>query len=174
MTAFDEIRFPTAISLKAAGGPERRTEIVTTGVGPRGAQRALGPFAPALQCGLRREVARRHPCGHRFLRGAARPAAWLPLEGSCRFQILRAAGECERDGSGDRHRRWCDAAFQLVKRYGTGLRDYVRRITKPVAGTVRVAVDGIEKTAGTHFTVDHATGHRDLSRRAYSGRPARP
>ncbi len=28
------------------------------------------------------------------------------------------------------------ATFQLVKHYGSGLRDYVRAITKPVAGTV--------------------------------------
>jgi uncharacterized protein (TIGR02217 family) len=42
-----------------------------------------------------------------------------------------------------------------VKRYGSGLRDYVRTITRPAAGTVRAAVSGIETTA---FTVDAATG----------------
>lgn len=31
--AFDDIRFPTAISRGATGGPERRTEIVVTGSG---------------------------------------------------------------------------------------------------------------------------------------------
>ena len=31
--SFDEIRFPTSISLGATGGPERRTEIVTTASG---------------------------------------------------------------------------------------------------------------------------------------------
>lgn len=31
--AFDDIRFPTAISRGATGGPERRTDIVVTGSG---------------------------------------------------------------------------------------------------------------------------------------------
>ena len=31
--SFDEIRFPTAISLGATGGPERRTDVVTTASG---------------------------------------------------------------------------------------------------------------------------------------------
>jgi len=47
------------------------------------------------------------------------------------------------------------ATFQLVKRYGSGLRDHVRAITKPVAGSVVVAVDG---TPAVSFTLDAATG----------------
>ena len=35
--------------------------------------------------------------------------------------------------------------FALVKRYGEG---EVRRVTRPVAGSVRVAVDGVERTSG--------------------------
>jgi uncharacterized protein (TIGR02217 family) len=42
------------------------------------------------------------------------------------------------------------AAFQLVKAYGT----YARRILKPVAGSVLVAVDGAPVSAG----VDETTG----------------
>jgi uncharacterized protein (TIGR02217 family) len=50
------------------------------------------------------------------------------------------------------------AAFQLRKRYGTGLRDYDRAIIKPVAGTVKLAVAGVEQSEGSDFTVDYATG----------------
>lgn len=49
-------------------------------------------------------------------------------------------------------------AFPLVKRYSDAAGSYVRSIRKPVAGTVRVAVDGAEKTIGSQFTVDTATG----------------
>jgi uncharacterized protein (TIGR02217 family) len=49
-------------------------------------------------------------------------------------------------------------AFQLVKRYGAGDSAYARPITKPVAGTVLVAVDGVPQVAGTDFTLDTATG----------------
>ena len=47
------------------------------------------------------------------------------------------------------------ATFQLVKRYGTGLRDHIRVINKPVAGTVVIAVDGVPTV---NFTLDAATG----------------
>jgi uncharacterized protein (TIGR02217 family) len=50
------------------------------------------------------------------------------------------------------------ASFQLAKRYGGAFAPYVRAIAKPVAGTVRVAVDGAEQALGTDFSVDAATG----------------
>ena len=49
-------------------------------------------------------------------------------------------------------------AFQLVKRYTDAAGSHVRRIGKPVSGTVRVAVSGVEKTLGSDFTVDLTTG----------------
>jgi uncharacterized protein (TIGR02217 family) len=49
-------------------------------------------------------------------------------------------------------------AFQLVKTYASGGASYVRTTHKPVAGTVRIAVAGAEKTIGTQFTLDTATG----------------
>ena len=45
---FHEVLFPLDVSLKSRGGPQRRTEVVITGSGQRGAQRALGPCPPAL------------------------------------------------------------------------------------------------------------------------------
>jgi len=47
-------------------------------------------------------------------------------------------------------------AFQLAKRYASGGQTWVRTITKPVAGTVRVAFDGAEQLVG--WTVDTTTG----------------
>jgi uncharacterized protein (TIGR02217 family) len=46
--------------------------------------------------------------------------------------------------------------FQLVKRYTSGAVSYVRPIRKPVAGTVRVAINGIEQMSG--WSVDTTTG----------------
>jgi len=42
-----------------------------------------------------------------------------------------------------------------VKRYGSGLRDYSRTITKPVASSLRLGVGGDEVTG---FSVDSLTG----------------
>ena len=47
--------------------------------------------------------------------------------------------------------------FALIKRYGTAALTYDRAITKPVAGTVRVAVAGVE-LAATAFSVNALTG----------------
>jgi uncharacterized protein (TIGR02217 family) len=48
--------------------------------------------------------------------------------------------------------------FPLVKSYISGPARYDRPIAKPVAGTVRVSVDGVELTAGESFVVDATTG----------------
>ncbi|MFN3591545.1 MAG: TIGR02217 family protein, partial [Thermaurantiacus sp.] len=46
--------------------------------------------------------------------------------------------------------------FQLVKVYASGAQSYSRRIVKPVAGTVLLALDGIAQGSG--WSVDPATG----------------
>ena len=46
--------------------------------------------------------------------------------------------------------------FQLAKRYTSGAQTWVRTITKPVAGTIRVALGMVEQMSG--WTVDTTTG----------------
>jgi uncharacterized protein (TIGR02217 family) len=55
-------------------------------------------------------------------------------------------------GAGDGSRIF----WQLCKVYGSGATAWVRPITRPVPGTVRVALGGIEQLTG--WTVDSATG----------------
>ena len=50
------------------------------------------------------------------------------------------------------------AAFQLVKTYGVAHAPWTRSIAKPVAGTVRIGVDGDEASEGDAFTLNAATG----------------
>lgn len=49
-------------------------------------------------------------------------------------------------------------AFQLVKRYTDAAGSYVREIRKPVADTVRIAVDGVEVFSPADWSVDDTTG----------------
>jgi uncharacterized protein (TIGR02217 family) len=49
-------------------------------------------------------------------------------------------------------------AFQLTKTYASGGVAQVRRVLKPVRGTVRAGLQGDEQVAGVHFGVDWATG----------------
>jgi len=45
-----------------------------------------------------------------------------------------------------------------MKTYGSLHAPYARPIAKPVAGSVRIAVNGVEQQAGTDFDVDPVTG----------------
>ena len=103
---------------------------------------------------------RRSPRRHRLLRGAARAAARLSLEGSGRLQILPRRRSATRARSGDRHRRRRHRRRSSSSRpMASALRALdARRSRSRSPARVRVAVAGVEQTAGTHFTVDHATG----------------
>lgn len=155
---FHEVRFPLSVGLGASGGPERRTEIVTLASGreERNARWAharrsydAGPGVrsladlTAIVAFFEERRGRLHGFRHRdpldFSSGAP-GAAVTPLD-----QTL-ALG----DG--------LTAAFQLTKTYGAGADPYRRPIQKPVAGTVRVAVAGVEKTLGVHFDLATTTG----------------
>ena len=60
----------------------------------------------------------------------------------------------QKVGVGDGAKR----VFSLVKTYGGAFAPYVRDITKPVVGTVRIAVAGAEKNASNDFDVDADAG----------------
>jgi uncharacterized protein (TIGR02217 family) len=48
--------------------------------------------------------------------------------------------------------------FPLVKRYASGGAFVDRAIVKPVSGSVRIAIGGVEQTGGADFAVDATTG----------------
>ena len=57
--AFDDVRFPTAISRGASGGPERRTDVVTTASGREERNSRWAHSRRRYNVGLRREDAGR-------------------------------------------------------------------------------------------------------------------
>lgn len=57
-------------------------------------------------------------------------------------------------GNGDGER----TEFQLTKTYGDAFQPYPREVKKPVAGSVRIAVDGAEMDEGDGWSVDPTTG----------------
>jgi uncharacterized protein (TIGR02217 family) len=158
LAGFHDVRFPIEIALGARGGPERRTEIVTTATGQeeRNARWALSRRRFDAGYGVRSieglsaivaffEERRGRLHGFRFRdrldwTSAQTNAPPAPLD--------------QAIGTGDGTRN----TFALSKVYGANFAPYHRPIIKPVAGTVRVAVGGVERTSGTHFTCDAATG----------------
>lgn len=156
--AFHEVTFPLDIALGSAGGPERRTDIVRLGSGreernarwAHARRRYNAGYGVKTLDALAQVVAffeerRARLYGFRWrdrLDHASAPPALVvsPLD--------------QTIGTGDGVR----AAYQLVKSYGAVHAPYSRPVAKPVAGSVRIAVNGVEKTEGVHFACDTTTG----------------
>jgi uncharacterized protein (TIGR02217 family) len=152
------VRFPVETAIRSRGGPERRTDIVTLGSGreERNARWAHARRRSEAGSGVRSlaalsaivaffEERRGRLHGFRFKDRTDYRSSASGGPTAATDQTL---------GTGDGTR----ASVQLVKLYGQGFAPYSRAIAKPVAGTVKVAVNGVLKTAGVDFTTDTATG----------------
>ncbi|KAB7741592.1 TIGR02217 family protein [Parvibaculum sedimenti] len=155
--SFHEIRFPTNIALGATGGPERRTEIVTLGSGAEERNSAWAHSRRRYNAGLgTRSLDDVHALIGFF---EARHGRLYGFRWKDRADFKSCAPGAEVTatdqaiGTGD----GATSAFQLVKAYSSGGVSYLRTIRKPVAGSLRVAVDGVE-VAGAAFSVDATTG----------------
>ena len=154
--AFHEIRFPDNISRGARGGPERRTQIVELASGDeeRNASWANSRRRYDAAYGIRRaddlaavvaffEARNGRLYGFRW-------KDWGDYK-SCLPSGIPAATD-QTFGTGDGN----TTTFQLVKHYSSGAQTWTRIITKPVAGTVMVALDGIVQASG--WAVNTTTG----------------
>lgn len=156
--SFHEVRFPTEISRGAQGGPERRTDVVVLGSGYEERNSRWADSRRSYNAGY----------GVKSLNDLHAIIAFFE-ERRGRFYGFRwrdhtDAKSCppgdeltpldQQIGTGD----GTASEFQLQKTYGSAHAPWMREIKKPVAGTVRVAVDGIEQTESTDFVVDPTSG----------------
>ena len=143
--AFHAVRFPLDVALGARGGPERATDVVTLA---SGREERNSRWAQSR---------RRYNAGY-GVKSRADMQAVLAFfeERRGRFHSflwrdgLDHAAADEPIGTGD----GTAVSFQLTKRYGASFDPYLRPITKPVADSVVVKVDG----AVTAVAVDALTG----------------
>lgn len=153
--SFDDVRFPTGISRGSSGGPERRTEIVVTGSGAEERNSRWADSRRRYNAGFGvKSLEDIHEVVAFFeeRRGRLHGFRWkdaLDFRSGKPGRPVTALDQVIGAGDGSTTR------FQLLKRYGTGPRSYARAITKPVAGSVRIAVGGLETAA---FSLDRMTG----------------
>ncbi|MBE3639732.1 DUF2460 domain-containing protein [Mangrovicoccus algicola] len=156
--AFHEIRFPASLSFGSAGGPERRTAIVTLA---NGYEERNTPWAHSRRrydagLGMRSlddietliaffEARQGQLYGFRWKDWADYRSGAPSAEVAPGDQLV---------GTGDGETR----VFQLAKRYASGAQSYSRPIVKPVAETVAVAVDGAVLSDGDAYVLDPTTG----------------
>ena len=154
--AFHEVRFPDDISRGARGGPERRTQIVELASGDeeRNASWANSRRRYDAAYGIRRAddlaaVVAFFEARNGRLHGF-RWKDWADYKSCLPSQPPAPTDQYVATGSGSK------TVYQLIKAYTSGSQTWTRRITKPVAGSVRVAIDGVEQASG--WSVDTATG----------------
>ncbi len=156
--SFHEISFPLDVALGAAGGPERKTEVVVLGSGreERNARWAHSRRRYNAGYGVKTfdalsavvaffEERRARLYGFRWRDRLDQSSAPPGIPISALDQDI---------GFGD----GATTTFQLSKNYGGDHAPYRRPIAKPIAGTVRVAVSGAERTHGVHFSCDQTSG----------------
>ncbi len=155
---FHDVRYPTNLSFGSSGGPERRTEIVTL---VNGFEERNSPW----------QDSRRHydaGSGMRSLDDLAKLIAffearqgqlyafrwkdWSDYKTSLPSRAPTALDQAIGVGDGVK------TVFQLQKSYVSGSQTYLRTLVKPVAGTGKVAVNGVLRIEITDFAVNAATG----------------
>lgn len=155
---FHEVRFPTNIALGATGGPERRTEVVTLGSGAEERNGAWAHSRRRFNAGLGlRSLDDVHALIAFFEARHGRLYGFRWKDRADFKSCAPGAAVTATDqaiGTGD----GTTSAFQLVKAYASGGASYSRTIGKPVAGSLRLAVDGVEVAEGTDFLMDVSTG----------------
>jgi uncharacterized protein (TIGR02217 family) len=154
--AFHEVRFPDNISRGARGGPERRTQIVelASGAEERNASWANSRRRYDVAYGIRRaddlaavvaffEARNGRLHGFRF-------KDWADFKSCPPSQTPGPTNQPIGTGTG------VTTQFQLSKRYSSGAQSWTRAITKPVAGTVTIALNGAPQASG--WSVSITTG----------------
>ena len=154
--AFHEVRFPDNISRGARGGPERRTQIVelASGAEERNASWANSRRRYDVAYGIRRaddlaavvaffEARNGRLHGFRF-------KDWSDFKSCLPSQTPGPTDQSIGTGTG------AATQYPLTKRYTSGAQSWTRAITKPVAGTVTIALNGVTQASG--WSVSTTTG----------------
>ena len=154
--AFHEVRLHDNISRGARGGPERRTQIVEMASGD---EERNGSWADSRRrydasYGIRKaddlaavtaffEARRGRLYGFRW-------KDWADYKSGLPSASPAAIDQPIGTGNG------MATSFQQVKLYTSGAQSWTRTITKPVAGTVALALNGVPQITG--WTVNTITG----------------
>ncbi|MGB5863773.1 MAG: DUF2460 domain-containing protein, partial [Sulfitobacter sp.] len=155
---FHEVQFPTDLSFGALGGPQRRVDVVALA---NGFEERNTPWAHSRRiydAGL----------GLRSLDDVEAVIAFYEARFGQMFGFrwkdwsdFKSAKPSVATSREDQEIAVGDGVttdFQLIKNYRSGGHTYARPITKPVAGTVIIAVEQDDKTEGVDYAVDITTG----------------
>lgn len=165
---FHEVRFPLDVALRGSGGPTRLTEIVTLASGREHRNSRWADSRRRYDAGFGiRTLDALHAVLSFFeeRRGRLYGFRYRDRVDSRSGPPSRAIAATDQFlGLGDGATR----DFQLAKTYGTGPAPYRRVIAKPVAESVRVAVNGIA-VPPAQVSCDASTGRLTFAADAVPG-----
>ncbi len=157
MSGFHEVLFPLDIGFDSRGGPQRRTDVVVNAGGREQRNQRWYHSRRKYNAGYGVKSISTLSTIVEFFeerRGKLYGFRWrdrADWKSSSHADPISHLDQAIGTGDGVR------AAFQLIKRYGANHAPYDRTIAKPVAGSVRVAIDGVEVSAAA-FSLDATTG----------------
>jgi uncharacterized protein (TIGR02217 family) len=158
LSSFHDVLFPLAVSFGATGGPERRNEIVALASGREKRNARLSQSRHHYDAGTGlRSLDDLHEVLAFFeaRRGSLHAFRFRdPFDMKSCSPGANPSAQDQAIGIGD----GATARFALVKVYGTGDDAHRRFVMKPVDGSLRIAVDGVEKASPADFSFDAATG----------------
>jgi uncharacterized protein (TIGR02217 family) len=153
--AFLNVSFPRDVAAGVSGGPERRVNVAALGSGFEERNARWKHSRRSYQAGLGIRTADDLAAVLALFEQAGGPLHsfrfrdWSDFKSCAPSEAPSATDQALGEGDGTA------TTFPLVKVYGA-LLPVAREITKPVAGTVKVALDGIEQASG--WSVNHSTG----------------
>lgn len=155
---FHEVQFPANLSFGALGGPQRRVDVVTLANGYEERNTPWAHSRRVYDAGL----------GLRSLDDVEAVIAFYEARYGQMFGFrwkdwsdYKSAVPSAEIDRGDQQVALGDGVttkFQLVKTYRSGGHTYARPITKPVAGSVIIAVEQDDKKETVDYTIDNSTG----------------
>lgn len=143
-TPFMDITFPNAVGRGATGGPGFSTTVVTLASGDenRNSNWAKARGNWDISTGIRTRAQMADVIAHFYVVGG-------------KAYSFRFKDWSDYDAADVTMVAISTTVFQIVKRYVRGAGEYVRTITKPVAGTVVIKVSG---SPVTPLSIDYLTG----------------
>lgn len=141
---FLDIRFPDAVARGATGGPGFSTNVVTLGSGAeqRNIQWADARGEWNISTGIRTRAQMADVIAHFYI-----------VKG--RGYSFRFKDWNDYDAADVAMEEVSSTVWQLVKRYNLGGFEHVRKITKPVSGTIAIKIAGSPVTPSD---IDYSTG----------------
>lgn len=157
MTGFHDVRFPLRLALGTSGGPVRRTDIVNLSNGRENRNQRWRASRRFYDAGSGvRSVADLYAVLEFFEARSGQLYGFRfrdPVDFKSCGPLETISNLDQQIGTGD----GVTAGFQLVKTYADAGGQKTRTITKPVAGSVKISLDGVA-VPDTDFSCDTTTG----------------